>query len=801
MSAAFGWLFDVYPAGDGMAVWLIEADGQLRRLQDRFTPAFYVNGASDQLRRVWRWLSRSGAPVQLRRAQRRDLFLDREIDLLEVGVEVPRLLPRLFRQVHEAFPDLSYYDADISLEQRYFLARGAFPLAYCTIEHDGQAIHSLQSLDSPYEIDYRLPPLRVMTLRLSGEMRNPSRGHRGDLLIEMEGRTYRFPRDKGREAVLGVRYLLERYDPDVLISTYGDNYILPRLIELARRYRISLPLNRDPERQVLRKAASSYFSYGRVVFRDEQHLLFGRWHLDCQNAFLANDYGMDGILEIARLTGLPPQITARVSTGTGISAMQVATALRRGVLVPWQKRQPETLKTGLDLLAADKGGLVYTPIAGLHQYVAELDFSAMYPSIMVHFNISPETVGASCCDGVPIPELGTPVCRHRQGLVPETLEPLLEKRRHYKKLIRTLPADDPRLESYRRRYSAHKWLLVTCFGYLGYKNARFGRIEAHEAVNAYGREIIMQTKELVEARGFEVLHIYVDGLWIHKPGAKERPDYEQLIEDIHAQTGLYIGLEGIYRWLAFLPSRTEPRVAVANRYFGAYQDGSLKVRGIEARRRDTPAYIKETQMEMLAILAEGEGRAGFKALLPAAIDYAAERLRCLRAGQAPRRQLIVTHRLSRHPEEYTVRTAAARVAIQLHKAGVELLPGERMRFLYAPGPEKALAWEMIDDPENAPYDREAYTELMLRAIESVVAPVGVDRRTVDTWLLARAGYWGPPGQLPPPGADLKAPLLHGVGLRPETNAWYNRRPDFSYAAQFLAAAPAPVDFKHFETVK
>ena len=110
------------------------------------------------------------------------------------------------------------------------------------------------------------------------------------------------------------------------------------------------------------------------------------------------------------------------------------------MLVPWQKRQPEDLKSGLDLLAADKGGLVYTPIAGLHEHVAELDFTAMYPSIMVHFNISPETVGAHCCAGEPIPELGTPICRHRQGLVPETLAPLLEKRNRYKALIRQLPA-------------------------------------------------------------------------------------------------------------------------------------------------------------------------------------------------------------------------------------------------------------------------------------------------------------------------------------------------------------------------
>jgi len=104
--------------------------------------------------------------------------------------------------------------------------------------------------------------------------------------------------------------------------------------------------------------------------------------------------------------------------------------------------------------------------------------------------------------------------------VPETLAPLLEKRGRYKALIRQLPPGDPQRERYERRYSAHKWLLVTCFGYLGYKNARFGRIEAHEAVNAYGREVLLTAKELVEAEGFRVLHLYVDGLWIHKPGVQ-----------------------------------------------------------------------------------------------------------------------------------------------------------------------------------------------------------------------------------------------------------------------------------------
>jgi DNA polymerase-2 len=757
-----------------MRVWLIDPDGRNHALLDYFAPAFYVDGPASGLRAVADRLRAQRAPVDLRLTDRVDLFRDHSIEVLEVKVRVAGQLPDVFKRASRAHPDLTYYDADIPLPQRYVLARQVFPLAYCAVEHEGGRIHSIEALDSPWEIEYRAPPLRVMTLRLDGELQNPTRGHRGDLMVDIDGQSFLLPRRRGRQLVLSMQYLLERYDPDVLISAYGDNYILPRLLRLSEHYSIPLSLNRDSAQPVQRKGAHSYFSYGRVLFRDEQHTLRGRWHIDRQNAFLSNYYGLDGILEIARISGLPVQTVARVSTGTGISAMQVATAQRRGVLVPWQKRHPESLKSGLDLLAADKGGLVYSPIAGLYEGVAELDFTAMYPSIMVHYNVSPETVEAECCEGELVPELGTRICRHRLGLVPETLGPLLEKRNRYKDLIRELPPGDSQRERYERRYSAHKWLLVTCFGYLGYKNARFGRIEAHEAVNAYGREVLLQAKELVEESGFRVLHLYVDGLWIHKLGYSQT-ELDALLARIQAQTGLRVGLEGIYRWLAFLPSRTEPRVAVANRYFGAYQDGSLKIRGIEARRHDTPTFIKDTQLEILAILAQAGDAQGFRDTVPQAVAYAQEKLDALRSGKVPLKDLVVSHRLSRQLEEYRVRTPAARVASQLRQAGVELSPGEIMHFIYVPGPEKVRPWEgsalrksvsagadrQPGEPRNdrMVYDEQVYRELLLRSLESVLAPVGVDRPTLETWLLGGAGYWGPPGSLPPPGADIHAPLL------------------------------------------
>ncbi len=347
-------------------------------------------------------------------------------------------------------------------------------------------------------------------------MANPNRGQRAPLEITYDDHTDQAPGDDERETVEWVNAHLARYDPDVIITQWGDSFILPQLVDAAQRYRVPLGLNRDAERKPFVRPARSYFSYGRVIHKTMSHTLFGRWHIDLKNAFIL-DYALEGAVEIARLTRQPMQQTVRVSTGTGISAMQVSTAYDKGYLIPYQKSEPEAFKTAAELLTADKGGLTYQPITGLHFDVAELDFASMYPAIMARFNVSPETIHCQCCPESRVPEIGYAICRRERGLIPETLAPLIEKRLTYKRRLKQASSDAEK-ESYRRRASAHKWLLVTCFGYLGYKNARFGRIEAHEAVTAYGREMLLRAKELVEERGFRVLHMLTDSLWIHKAG-------------------------------------------------------------------------------------------------------------------------------------------------------------------------------------------------------------------------------------------------------------------------------------------
>lgn len=751
-----GWLLDLFadPQG-GVILWLLGDDGIRYRLLQSFPITFYAAGPASRLRALWRFLQNQPISVTLSRTQRRDLFQPQPLTVLAIRVERSALQPRLFQQLVQKFPDLTYYDADIQLTLRYAAIHHVFPLARCQVSiDDAGEVEQIAALDSPWDLDPPPPPLRTLSIEPDSDPAHAAPAH---LSLHFERYSYRLPLKPVRSLLIGLRSILNRHDPDLLLTSWGDTWLMPHLLDLSRKADLPLPFNREPSLAPAHRPERTYFSYGQVVYQGRQVHLFGRWHIDRYNAMLFHDYGMHGIYELSRVTSLPVQTVARVSPGSGISAMQMLTALRLGILVPWHKQQAERPKSLSDLMRADQGGLVYQPTIGLHYDVAEIDFISLYPSIMVHFNISPETVGSSQLIADAATELGTPGDPQPPGLVPQTLAPLLDKRLTLKTRLATLPAWHPQRRIYQARSSAHKWLLVTCFGYLGYKNARFGRIEAHEAVTAFGREALLRAKEAAEDLGFTVLHLYVDGMWIAKPGASQVIDFQPVLDSISARTGLPIALEGVYRWLAFLASRMDARVPVANRYFGVFQDGRVKVRGIEARRRDTPPFIARMQADMLKILAQVSRDESVDLHLPRLLTLLRGQLAALRDGRLPLEQLLVAQKLSRALDEFRTPSPVARAAAQLQAAGKTTSPGERVRFLYTRGEPGVHAWNLPNPPDPANIDTDRYSELLLRAAATILEPFGVSEQLLGQWLFSNAAYNAPPGALPP-GARPGLPL-------------------------------------------
>src|SRR5438046_53470 len=271
-----GWLLDVYADRAGMAVWLLEEDGRRLRLLDPFRPTFYLAGPRHALDAALRALPRRGCPLTTSRVERRELGSPDPIPVLEVAVHQPSQFLTLTRWLIQQCDQAQFYHVDVPLPQRYFYERGLFPLARCEAELAGDGtIRSIHAVDSPWDTGYAIPPLSILELSLEGHASNPNHGGAFHLVVRVEGEERCLEGDDGAELLARLNQLLHRHDPDVILTDWGDSYILPRLLMLASRLRLPLALNRDAERPVGMHAHRSYFSYGRLLANAGAGTLYG----------------------------------------------------------------------------------------------------------------------------------------------------------------------------------------------------------------------------------------------------------------------------------------------------------------------------------------------------------------------------------------------------------------------------------------------------------------------------------------------------------------------------------------------
>jgi DNA polymerase-2 len=747
MPTITGHLFDYYEEPRDMVLWIIGDGGERVRMRHGFRPSFFVRGEEKLLRRFLKRVECSSVAEVAGPARRIDFWSGRPVPVVECTVTDLLGFPSALRQFGKSFPDLEFFNCDLLPAQHYAYATGLFPCARGRFTFDdANRLVSYEVDDDPWSTRYTLPDL--VTMRLGGEGRIGSRGPAlRSLTVECGDTAYEFTDESVDVLLSELNEILERYDPDLILSRGGDSFLFPFLLRTAAEREIELRLDREPVERRVVVHGRSYFSYGRILYQAPDYPLYGRWHLDTENSFLTGETGIGGLVEVARVSHLPVQRIGRRSIGTGITSVQLRLAYSEGVLIPWKKAQPEAWKSAWKLLRSDRGGLVYQPTLGFHEDVTEIDFVSMYPTIMSRFNVSPETVNCRCCRNEKVSEIGYTLCEKRRGLVARALEPILAKRSEYKARMKATD-DETERNDLDERQSALKWLLVCCFGYLGYRNARFGRIEAHEAVCAISREKLLRAREVCEERGFTVLHSIVDCFWIHKRGATKE-EIDDLCEAIREATELRIAVEGHYRWLNFLPSRVDPKKPVPNRFFGLFDDGNFKCRGIESRKRDTPRLVKKAQQDLLDLLSGAEDRESYAARLPEMLDCLREYARRLQNGEVTVEDLIMVKQISQKPEEYQKNSLVALAAKQTAAAGISIHPGEAVSFIVCNtrdrNPSQRVCIAPLVRPET-PYDIDKYLELLCKAAETVLFPLGFQAETIREALgpVAHTRYWPKP---------------------------------------------------------
>ncbi|MBV6492760.1 MAG: hypothetical protein LDLANPLL_00759 [Turneriella sp.] len=733
-----GYLFDVYNFESDIHLWIKDEQGNMHLLRDTFYPIIYAHATQDYLRKLVKRLKDLDALAERPTfVTKRHFYKNEDVEVLRLVISRPSLLNKIKRKLFAMINNMDIYHSDVEIPNAYMHEKHIYPFAPVIARVKKpplwNQIDAIVALEPETMLNYGIPPLRRMEISMEHSHRlGVSVRNRIHVKCDKES-IYLTGQDVSSD-IRNLNCMLMAYDPDVILTSYGDQTIMPTLFSWSTRTKIPLALDRDLvpglQRSIVRKGLSVN-TYGAWIFRAASYPLYGRLHIDSGNSFVFSNSGFAGVIELSRLSRTPVQRVARTSTGAALTNMEVHNAMDRQYLVPWQKSKVESWRTAYAMNEGDKGGMIFQPnIHEGHVYenVAQLDYAQMYPSIMVNHNISPECVNCECCALDPTvpraPESHWHICKKRQGIVAQTLSHILDRRKHYKSLLRT--HYDPDIDA---KQSALKWLLVTSFGYMGYRNAKFGRLESHEAVTSFGREILLRAKELAEDMGYELLHAITDSMFIRNPDGSpiDREHLQVLCQRIYEATQIEMAIEGVYQWTIFLPSKVDPEASVANRYVGLFDNGNLKVRGLITRRKDMPLFVKSFQSELLEIMQRHTTLTALRSVHKTVVNLYERYKERLNDRHVPWRDLLLRKTVSRGASDYAVSTGTAMAMLQIQKQGIEVQPGEKIRYLVTKQASQNPKQRYIAEEEalsfsteaNIQYDVEYYHKLLLNAFEEL----------------------------------------------------------------------------------
>ncbi|WP_290817983.1 DNA polymerase domain-containing protein [Halovivax sp.] len=741
--------------------WHLTPDGAEPELVTDYEPALFVAGPDDALESLRALLAAdprvTDASVERRYTTLHDTKgrADPERALRvalsrigEVRALAHEIRGRIEREALDRAPGtLRLFDVDLAPGFRYCLDRGVDP----GTSPPGRELRTLG-----IRIDERaLVERDVTALRVDGETLG---GEPVDVLESLQDR-------------------LDRADPDVLVLSSAD--LVPLLSETAVAVGLGDEFRLGRLAGWIRVAAeNTYQSYGTVGHSPARYRVSGRAIVDESNSFLWHQSGLPGLAYMVESSGRPLQEAAWGSIGTLLTSRQIKLARGDdwGVLAPWNKWEPERFKDARTLHDADRGGFTFAPDVGLHENVHEIDFASLYPRIIREYNVSPETVDCACCrpdaDGTPrdaVPELGYRICE-RSGFLPEVLGTLLDHRAKIKRRLGDGGLEESEARRLRGESGAIKWVLVSCFGYQGYRNAKFGRIECHEAINAYARGILLDAKDRLQAGGWRIVHGIVDSLWVTpRDGVDEPEPLEDVIREIGDEVGIALEHDGTYEWVCFVPLRgairegggatvggsngaaaetsgtagSAPATATPvgssgalgspagalTKYFGKREGGEYKFRGIELRQRSTTTYVADRQREFVETLdAERE---------PAAVcDRLRRHLGELERGAVDPADLAITKRVSKRLEEYSQSTHTVAALERYEALDVARHPGQSVEYVVVDDDARRTIERvrLAIEGDVAGYDADYYATLLVRAAESVVSPLGWDRARIRRYL-------------------------------------------------------------------
>ncbi|MCX8171725.1 MAG: DNA polymerase II, partial [Candidatus Bathyarchaeota archaeon] len=378
---------------------------------------------------------------------------------------------------------------------------------------------------------------------------------------------------------------------------------------------------------------------------------------------------MERIIEFASqlssLVGLPLDHVGTAAVGFRVEWFLMRHAYQIGELIPKRLERP---------YIPYAGAMVLEPKPGIHSNIAVLDFKSMYPSIMVAFNISPDTYIPPEESEPPSGAYVAPEVNHRfkkepHGFYCEVLSKLIKARDGIRDELKKIDSKSPEYKLLDARQRAIKVITNAAYGYAGWIGARWYIKPVAEAVTAWGRYTVMSAIKMAKSLGLEVIYSDTDSIFVKNDPEK----IESLSKMIWEKLGLEIKPDKIYLRVLFTEAK--------KRYCGLMPDGRLDMVGLEVVRGDWANVAKNIQEKVLEIILKEQS-------VKKTVEFVRNYIMDLREKKIPFKDLIIWKTLTKNLEEYEVKAPHVEAVKLLQKEGWVLNVGDKVGFVITLGSGK-----------------------------------------------------------------------------------------------------------------
>ncbi|KAJ8251044.1 hypothetical protein GJAV_G00216620 [Gymnothorax javanicus] len=430
-------------------------------------------------------------------------------------------------------------------------------------------------------------------------------------------------------------------------------------------------------------------------------------------------------MEMGRVTGVP--LSYLLSRGQQIKVLSqlLRQASRKGFVMPVVR-----MEGGEDY----SGGTVMEPEKGYYNIpITVLDFSSLYPSIMMAHNLcyttllkkgSVERLGLSPEQFIETPTGDLFVKSSvRKGLLPEILENLLSARTRAKAELKR-ETDPFKKQVLDGRQLALKMSANSVYGFTGAQVGKLPCLEISQSVTGFGRQMIGQTKQLMESKytvsnGYQadakVIYGDTDSVMLNL-GVSSVKEAMQLGREAAAWvSGYFIPPIKLEFETVYYPYLLINKKRYAGLQYSSNPDkyDKMECKGIETVRRDNCPLVANLMTSCLQSILINRDPQG-------AVEHAKEVISDLLCNRIDISQLVITKELTKTTHEYAGKQAHVELAERMRRRDTGSAPhlGDRVPYVIIKGAKGAATYMKSEDPlyvleNNIPIDTQYYLEQQL----------------------------------------------------------------------------------------